>query len=243
MSSINTRYSFHLYSFQIIAALLFLISFGAYSQKENRHQYTNLPHYDEKKMHYGFFIAPAHTNYYLKYSSTYVSNFDTLTSIKPIGNPAYTLGFILNRHLGNFFDIRLLPCVGNYERSVLYTFRSGIIKEQKISSTFVELPILFKYKSERRRDARMYVIAGLKPMFEVNNKKKEKRANLLRTNNTDLCIEYGFGFDIYYPMFKFSPELRFSTGIVNLLVKDPNFYSQNLTRISTQNITLYINFE
>jgi hypothetical protein len=243
MSRINLRNSIYLHSHKIIVIIGFLISTVATAQRENEHKYDNLINYDDKKMHYGFFVAPAYTNYNLRFSNDFVQNQDTLLSVKPKGNPAYTLGFIVNRRLGEFFDLRLLPAVGFYQRAVEYTFRDGIIKTQNIESTFIELPLVLKYKSERREESRMYIIAGIKPMFEVNNKKKEKRANLLRTNNIDLTLEYGFGFDIYYPMFKFAPEIRFSTGLMNLLIKDPNFYSQNLNNISTQNITLYFNFE
>src|SRR3546814_6421120 len=107
----------------------------------------------------------------------------------------------------------------------------------------VELPLLLKYKSERRGNIRMYMIGGVKPALEASGKKKvESRSSSLGITGTNLSLEAGFGFDLYYPLFKFSPELRFSRGIVNILENTSNKYGQPLERNNTNTITLYLLF-
>ena len=89
----------------------------------------------------------------------------------------------------------------------------------------------------------MYMIAGIKPSVEVGSKKGEIQDDRLRSTTFDFSVEYGFGFDLYYPLFKFSPEVRFSHGFSNLRNVDPNTYSKSIEKMYTHTVTFYFNFE
>ena len=89
----------------------------------------------------------------------------------------------------------------------------------------------------------MYVVGGLKGGIEAGAKKKDKKETELRTQNKDLAIDIGVGFDIYYPLFKFSPEIRFSQGIPNMVVHDPNPYARSVNKMTTHTVSLYLHFE
>lgn len=203
----------------------------------------NLPNYDNRKLHYGFQLALNYSGFKVKQSSHFV-NQDTVQSVRGIGSGAFALGFILNYRLSDFFDARFLPTVAFYERTIRYQFKSV---EEPIDaifeSSFIELPLLLKYKSYRRKNLRMYMIGGLKPGIEVGARKRERRNDQLRTQSLDLSIDYGFGLDIYYPLFKFSPELRFSLGLSNLFNEDDNIFSNSIDGLSTYTVTLYLLFE
>ena len=87
------------------------------------------------------------------------------------------------------------------------------------------------------------MLAGIKPALEVGSKKNEIQDDRLRSNVFDFNVEYGCGFDMYYPLFKFSPEIRFSHGLVNLRLNDPNEYARSLSSMLTHTVTMYFNFE
>ena len=87
------------------------------------------------------------------------------------------------------------------------------------------------------------MIAGINPGIEVGSKKGEIQEDRLRSTTFDFNFEYGFGFDFYYPLFKFSPEIRFSHGFSNLRNRDPNIYSKSINKMFTHTITVYFNFE
>jgi hypothetical protein len=89
----------------------------------------------------------------------------------------------------------------------------------------------------------MYVLGGVRPGIEVGAKRKELGDDRLRSKTLDFQVEYGFGFDFYYPLFKLSPEIRFSHGLINMRNKDPNIFAQSIQRMNTHTITLYFNFE
>ena len=225
--------------------LFFLVISQGYSQKNKINNRTkNLPNYDDRTFHYGFTIGINSASYNVNPSDFYLKNNDSILGINSINSLGFTLGFIVNFHISDNFDLRLLPNVGFYNRNIEYKFptRGKIIQE--IESNVIELPLLLKYKSRRQGNFRAYVIGGVKPGVEVaSNKKLSNGKENLRVQDIDLVLEYGFGIDVYNPMFKFSPEIRFAHGIPNMLIKDPNIFSKTLDRVSTHTVTLYFHFE
>jgi len=218
--------------------VLFIISTAVKAQDP---RWSNLPTYDNRILHYGFSIGVGTSGYRATLSQSFLDN-DTILSVRPSFTSAFTLGFVVNLRLHEYFDLRLLPTVGFYERKVDYQF-AGSSKSQSIESTFLEFPLLVKYKSQRRKNTRMYLVGGVKYSIEAGAKKKEKKKTELRTQSADLAVEYGVGFDFYCPLFKFSPELRMSHGLVNMVNADPNVYSTSLSKLTTHTLTLYLHFE
>ncbi|MDJ1500951.1 porin family protein [Xanthocytophaga agilis] len=221
-----------------------LLTFSTQAQNTKRpSMYSlHLPDYDDKPVHYGFFIAGNVSTLTRRYSSGFVNGNDTIAAINPKWSPSYGLGFIVAYGLDPQFDICLVPAFSYYERRVEYTSTAGNVKELILESGFVELSMLARYKSIRRGNIRMYMVGGIKPAIEVGSNVKSRGSNTLRTQNFDLNIEYGFGADLFYEFFKFTPEIRFSHGITNLLVKDKNIYSRGLSRLGGHSVTLYLYF-
>ena len=85
------------------------------------------------------------------------------------------------------------------------------------------------------------MVGGFKPGFEVG--KKDSKNTELTTTGFDLSLEMGIGLDVYYELFKFSPELRFSVGMVNLHNQEPNYLSSSIQRASTYSVSLFFFFE
>jgi hypothetical protein len=221
-------------------SLLFLTLFILIKVQAQDPRWTNLPFYDDKFMHYGFTLGINTSGFQSKVSPNYFN--DTVRSATGTYTPGFSLGFIVNVRLNDHFDLRVLPTVGFYSRNIKYEFYHSS-EVQTIESTFMEIPLLLKYKSMRRNNSRMYVIGGLKAGIEAGAKKKQRKTSDLRTDGFDLCLDMGVGMDLYCPLFKFSPEIRFSHGLLNLLSHDPNIYSSSLSSISSNTISLFFNFE
>ena len=236
-----------LYGPKIAVSGLLLIAFcqEGFSQKK-RWVTKNNPNYDERKLSYGFLIGLHSTAYQIKYADKFVTqDLDTVYSIEPGWSPGFSLGFIVNYRLTDLLDFRITPKVAFYEHKLRYRYTDETPTEEKlVETTMVELPFLLKYKSERRGNIRMYMIGGAKAGLEASGKKDvENRSSNLGVTSMNLSLEAGFGFDLYYPLFKFSPELRFSRGIVNILENTANQYGQPLERVNTNTITLYLIFQ
>jgi hypothetical protein len=234
----------HLQRIKILVVGLILFSaLGANAQKKWAQK--NNPNYDERKLTYGFLIGLHTTTYQLKYSDVFVDpSFDSLHSVIPKWKPGFSLGFIVNYRLNDQLDLRITPKVGFYEHEVIYRYTDNTPEESRlVETTMVELPLLLKYKSERRGNIRMYMVGGIKPAIEASGQKELENSETLEIKTSNLHLEAGFGFDLYYPLFKFSPEIRFSRGLVDMLANRNNPFGQPLKRVNTNTLTIYFLFQ
>jgi hypothetical protein len=61
---------------------------------------------------------------------------------------------------------------------------------------------------------------------------------------SDMSIEAGVGFQLYFPVFILSPELKISEGIKNVHSRDPNLqYSNVIDKIKSRMIVFSLIFE
>jgi hypothetical protein len=239
---------FHLHRYKIVFALcLFALGFVANVTpvvgQQKRWVQRNNPNYDNKKLTYGFLLALHSSTYNTKYSDAFVTQqFDTVYAVNPMWTSGFTIGFIVNYRLTDYLDLRLTPQVAFYENKVRYHYTNEQHTDASVESTVVEFPLLFKYKSERRGNIRMYMVGGAKPGIQATGKKEQTKQEL-EINSVNLSIEAGFGFDLYYPLFKFSPEVRFSHGMIDMLGNTTNDFGQPLKRVSTNMVTVYFLFQ
>ena len=90
----------------------------------------------------------------------------------------------------------------------------------------------------------MYLVGGLKPGIEASaNNSAENNDDVIPIQKANLSLDFGVGFDLYYPLFKFSPELRFSKGLPNMLGAEVNQFSTGIQSLRTNTITLYLLFQ
>ncbi|MBT1702792.1 porin family protein [Chryseosolibacter indicus] len=248
MQTIDVRNQHNLYWKKIVLLIgVFVLCLSTVSQAQRtRWVQKNNPNYDDRKFTYGFLIGIHSSSYRVKYSDRFVTPaFDTVYSVDAKWSPGFALGFIVNYKLADFFDLRLTPSVAFLENKLTYRFTDETkTHEEVVETSMVEIPLLLKYKSERRGNVRMYMIGGVKPSIEVSGKKQEENVTgSLEVTGSNLSLDFGFGFDLYYPLFKFSPEIRFSKGMVDILDNKNNSLGQPLNRLSTNTITVYFLFQ
>lgn len=245
MQAINFRNKLNLHGCKIIALsiLLLVLSSDAFAQRKTA---VNNPNYDNRFLSYGFLIGVHTSAYQLKYSERFTSpELDSLYSINPRWSGGFTLGFLVNLNVADFLDIRMLPQVSFYEHSLEYERIDDQTIEELVETTVVEFPLLMKYKSERRGNTRMYFVGGIKPGFEASGKNDidEVSDENIDIKTLNFSFDIGFGVDIYYPLFKFSPEIRFSKGLTNMLGNEDNVFGAGIDRLNTNTITLYLIFQ
>lgn len=252
MQTVNIWYKLHLHSKKSLGVFFFLLMLMVSHHGQSQDFKTiNLPNSDERRLHYGFLIGGHTSAYRIRYSPAFVRdtvnfngstiNMDSVTAIEGKYRFGFSLGFILNVKLTDYIDFRFLPQVVFYEHEVIYSYESQDPNSQLLEATQVEFPLMLRYKSERRGNTRMYLIGGINPSFEAKGRNDEEGEEKLSLKDSNLAVEFGFGIDIYYPFFKFSPEIRFSKGITNLR-ENNNSYSLGLERVTINTVTLYLQF-
>ncbi|WP_281613272.1 outer membrane beta-barrel protein [Flammeovirga sp. SubArs3] len=232
-------------------------------QKGKTSTILNLPNFDKKKFHYGFqlgFVSspvgldPSENAFQINGTDT------TAVYITPQTTASFLLGFLMNIKLSddNHWHLRISPNVSFYSRrftidSLGYNLPSSddIIIDpnrdlvQLQSNTSLEIPIMFKYQSKRRKNHRLYLLGGLTPSFTVATKQESTREEFWITlKEYNLSFTWGFGMHIYNRMFCLSPEIRISHGLLN--VADPvdtSLYMHTVDAIRLHKISFIINFE
>jgi hypothetical protein len=210
---------------------------------------NNLSDYDDRWFHAGLYFAPSFSRFFIEQSDTYLASGLAANSLV---SPGFGVGLIGDVRLGgpqSPFILRFSPGVTFLTRRVEFQSQSAAVDDdsiftQEVGSTVIQFPLLLKYQSDRRRNTRLYMIAGLSPTFTASNRRNDELRNVLRATDTDLTLEYGVGLDLFYPLFKFAPELRFSHGLRNVLVPGrPDIYSRSLQSLRTNSVTLYLNIQ
>ncbi|BDD03212.1 type IX secretion/gliding motility protein PorT/SprT [Aureibacter tunicatorum] len=266
MQTTNIRNLLHLYGKQVSKCLIMAMVLimvmpkgAAFGQKKNknkgkspnRHLYSyNLPNYDQKKLQYGFLIGLHSSIYKLKYSDAFTqsSMFDQVQAINTRPGIGFALGFIGNLRISEFFDFRITPKVTFNEYGLDYVYVNDAMPEhflmtsESVSNTMVEVPILFRLKSLRRGNSRMYLIGGFTPAFEASGKKDEEV--VFETKKFNLSLEIGFGLEQYFELFKFAPELRFSFGVLDQLgANEDRNITKGMEKLTTNTVSLYLQFQ
>ncbi len=230
----------------IICILLFGVNI-TFAQKHKKPQ--NLARYDHKKLHFGFTLGINDLSFNLQKNSNTIEN-DTLLALNIKSQKGFNLGIVSNLRIGRYTDLRFIPTLVFGERHLEYSFidnTSGIASDEikKIESTLIDFPIYIKYKSERYNNFRTYVLGGLKYSMDIASQKEidDEGQEIVKLKKNDLMGEIGFGIDFYLEYFKFSPQIKLSHGILNLISKDETVYSQSINRLTTNGWMLSFTFE
>jgi hypothetical protein len=244
MYSTNFWHKFDILGKKIII-LCFILIYAGNALAQSDEEVFN-PRYDDRKIvTYGFSLGVHFTSYKLKYSDYFTTPaMDSVFSILPKRKPGFKLGFIVNFRLAQFLDVRITPTVAFAEYVLEYTYVGGDQYTELLESTGVEFPILVKYKSQRRNNVRMYVVGGITPIIEAAGRSNlEEDLNRLQLQNFNANLELGFGLDMYYPLFKFSPEVRFAYGLVDILNPVKNDISAGIESLRTRSVSFYFHFQ
>tara|TARA_B100000959_G_scaffold152742_1_gene160051 strand:- start:889 stop:1629 length:741 start_codon:yes stop_codon:yes gene_type:complete len=232
----------------ILLPILFIanIPLQIFAQKHPKLQ--NLPLYDKKKIHFGFTMGINTMDFRIKPIAN-ISDLDSLYVLESQNQKGFNLGIVSNLRLSKAFDLRFLPRLVFSERIIEYSFIDGnrktYMETKPIESTFIDFPILIKYKSERYNNFRTYLLGGIKYGMDIASQKDidDEGQKLVKLKKNDLGIEIGFGMDFYLEYFKFSPQIKLTYGILNLLSEDETVYTKSVSKLTTNSWMLSFTFE
>ena len=141
--------------------------------------------------------------------------------------PALIFG---ERHL----DYGFIDSLDNYSNEI-----------KKIESTLLDFPVYIKYKSERYNNFRTYLLSGVKYSMDIASQDEidDEGQKIVKLKKNDIMGEIGFGVDFYLEYFKFSPQIKISYGILNLLSKDKTLYTKSINKLTTNGWMLSFTFE
>lgn len=233
-------------AFIFVFAILLLNTLSLSGQKQKP---KNESWYDEKIIHFGFSLGFNTMDFDITPSLKHFQT-DSLYPEVSILNPGINIQIVTDFRPADRLDIRFLPGVSFGQRVIrFYKNRTLINDQQKLESSYLEFPLLLKYKGERLNNVRPYVIGGLNYRYDLAGKKEfdDAKPIYIRIKRPDLYYEVGAGLDFYLTYFKLSIELKMSNGLGDILVKQaapghPQYYNA-IDKIKSQIWVLAFHFE
>jgi hypothetical protein len=242
---------------------------AGFSSVAQRLLLKNLTTFDDKRIHFGFSLGINTVDFNFDHYAVIGNNpkFDR-ENLENIGGslidssrviradisslvPGFTVGIVTNLRLSESFDLRFLPGMSFSERRIKYNIpisdvnSTGDNSYYSIKSTFLDFPLLVKYKSRKMNNQRPYIISGMAYRIDIS---KTGQEDLVRLKPFSASVEAGVGWDTYLQFFRLSTELKFSFGLDNVLddgpkSTQPQVYTNAFSRLSSNMFVLSFHFE
>lgn len=251
---------------KIILAIFFLhFVSGTFAQRQKVNYLTT---FDDKTLHFGFSLGintldfavvnynpigtnPAFVPQNWQTDKQQITNGSYVHSDVAKLVPGFTVAIITSLRLSNDFNLRFLPGLSFGERQLTYNidvqdiYSTQNLSYYSIKSTYLDFPLLLKYKARRINNDRPYVILGTALRQDISRTANE---DLVSLKKSEFYAELGAGWDHYFLFFRFSIEAKVSLGLNNILGPPPGetqrqYYSQSIRTLRSNIFTLSFNFE
>ena len=221
------------------------------------------PYVDDKLIHFGFSLGVDFLSYSVEGADSlmqmdkYQAVYHARTTAPGVG---FSVGFIADLRLARHLNLRFCPGMHFGERTLTYksyqdTDISGTNCTNNRPSVLclpIDIPLYLKWSAEREVNYRPYVTLGGGVSFDLGRSKDK----VLLQQTMDYFLDIGIGCDLYFRWFKLAPEIRYRIGFNNLLtpIADAEkedwklpagdfFYTDALSKLTNQQISLIFNFE
>lgn len=209
----------------------------------------NLPNYDYHTIHFGFLLGINKADF-IVHPTANLALLDSVYVLESTPQSGFNLGIVSNLRISEYADLRFIPALAFSTRNLEYTFKSKkgeITRKKSVESTFVEFPLDLKLKSARHNNFRAYILVGGKYSIDIASQKDVNSElitdAIVKLRKNDFYYSIGVGFDFYQKYFKFSPELKYSFGLRDLLIRDNNVFAKSIDKITSKIINISFTFE
>ncbi len=224
-----------------------VVGYSAFAQKEIILNYQEV---DYKKIHFGFTVGFNTMDFKL---TPTMNNYGVDSALVPEINklvPGFHVAIVSSLKLNDYFDLRFLPGISLGQRNILfYDENNQIDSEMKIESTFIDIPFVIKYKATRINNTRPYLIGGINIRRDMARNKEfnEDEDIYIKLKPLDFYYEIGFGFDFYLAYFKFSTEIKYSVGTLNVVSSNASEdfpqYANAIEKLNSRMFMISFHFE
>lgn len=229
--------------------LVLILVESVFAQSFSKKKVPNLPAFDEDPIHFGFLIGVNTMNFSIRHTGAVTEGNDYKARYAEVLDltPGINLGIVTSLKLRKNLNLRVLPGISFGQRNLSYIDEDGNVDEEvlQIKSTYIEMPIMLKYGSDRMHNAKPYLIAGINPRYDMAKNKQDG----LVLKNMDLYYEVGIGFDSYLNYFRFSTEFKISIGTMDVLdhngtgLEYEDFYTDAIDKMTSRIFVLSFFFE
>lgn len=208
----------------------------------------NLPKLDNQTAHFGYSLGLNMMDFVVRPSDAFLSSFDSIYAVEVGRFVGFNINMISNLRLATYLDVRFMPGLTFGQRDIEYKYiKNGQFRKHTmmIESTFLDFPLLLKYRAHRINNFRPFLIGGVNPRIDLASQKKIKPEDRpkIRLKRFDAYYELGVGVDFFLEYFMFGIELKSSWGLFNIISYDDTEYSQYFKKLNSHMMVLSFHFE
>lgn len=200
----------------------------------------NKENFDKQRVHWGYYLGMNSVDFKFDY-------LEPTQDIEVSSGLGFNVGLIGNLRLTDHFDFRFEPGLFITQRNLTYPLiEDSVDRLREVKSTYIHLPFLLKFSAQRTGNIKPYLIGGLSTSLNLGSNsdiQEDNENGRFRMTKWTSFYEIGFGIDIYFEYFKFSPSIRgvFSTKDELIRDNDPNSqWTGNIGSMQTRGF--FINF-
>ena len=229
----------------LVFCFLLVICNSIFAQRE---KVENLPNFDKPLIHFGFYLGLNQNSYKINYkTNSTVSNPD----IETVPDIGFNVGLIGDLKLHKNVNFRFEPGLISNTKTIYFNhITTGAIDSTRTAgNTYLHLPFVFKFSTDRLNNIRPYVLTGVSYDHNFSSNQKNGNDNFsgeFRQKTSNFMYELGIGIDIYLPYFKLSPSIRGLFAINNELKYDNTSggpWTDPINFMGTRGVFLHIAFE
>ena len=176
-------------------------------------------------------------------------NYNRLRSVSSSSKPGFGIGLVSNLKMTEHTDLRFTPSMIFADKELRFDYYGDESLIKTVQSTFIDLPLGIKLKSDKRKNFRAYMIAGGKYSRNIVSKKKlddtdfVEAEKLVANKRGFFSYEAGMGLDFYFQYFKMSPEIKFTQSFNSVLDRRGNYFDRSLDKLYHKGIQISLFFE
>ena len=233
--------------FLSILLVLFISSAALYGQKE-RIEY--LPNFDKRKIHFGYYLGINRNSFKIDYYDQFgndpnspvnppVEQGQSNMFVSVDASLGFNIGFVIDYRLHKNINLRFEPGLMSNAKTLTFIepnlyqndgnglpiYSGTYDTEREVAGTYLHVPLLLKFSTNRMNNIRPYFIGGVSYDLNFSSNEENGKDNSegeFRMTTHNFMYEVGFGMDFYMYFFKFTPSIRGVFAMSNELVEDYN---------------------
>jgi len=210
-------------AFLCLVSLLLLLSIETRAQKKDRVEY--LPNFDNKQLHFGYYLGINKKTFKVSYNqflNDLALNDDNYLAVEE--SMGFNIGLVVDYKLHDNINLRFEPGLSSNTKTLTYNYINDEVRE--IPGTYLRMPVLLKFSTNRLDNMRAFVIGGVSYDFNFSSNQNNVNDNSngeFRMKKSNFMYEIGVGVDLYLFYFKFSPSIRGIFAINNEIIRDTSY--------------------
>lgn len=206
---------------KLIFVFVFFVSSQIFSQFKGmfgKDPIINLENFDKQRVHWGYYLGFNFLDFKFDYNKVVAQD------IVVERTTGFNVGLVGNLRLHEHLDLRFEPGLYYTQRNLIFpNVENEFDKLRDVKSTYIFFPLLLKFSSKRIGNFKPYLVGGVSTALNLSSNAKAQDDNFndrFRMNQWTNFYEIGFGIDLYFEYFKFSPSIRGVFSFNDELIRD-----------------------